>query len=39
MLKDIPAINKLCRSAFFFAVCLNIVVLAIALVIGDGKFS
>ncbi len=39
MLKDIPAINKLCRSSLFFAVCLNIVVLAIALVIGDGKFS
>ena len=39
MSKDIPVINKLCRSSLFLAVCLNIFVLAIFFAIGDGKFS
>ena len=39
MSKDIPVINKLCRSSLFLAVCLNIFVLAISFAIGDGKFS
>ena len=39
MYKAFPAIKKICASSLFVAFCLNIVVLAIALAIGDGKYS
>lgn len=39
MYKEFPAIKKICTSSLFAALCLNIVVLVVALVIGDGKYS
>ena len=39
MYKEFPAIKKICTSPLFAALCLNIVVLAVALVFGDREFS
>lgn len=39
MSKDIPVIKKICGSTLFIAIYLNIAVLVVALVIGDGKYS
>lgn len=39
MHKEFPAIKKICASSLFIAFCLNIVVLVVSLVIGDGTYS
>ena len=39
MYKEFPAIKKICTSSLFVALCLNIVVLVVALVFGDREFS
>ena len=39
MYKEFTAIKKICTSSLFVALCLNIVVLVVALVFGDREFS